>query len=61
MAQKVGDQAKARAGEVRSKVSGHETVDADGTYDNATGSLDTETGEATIDTTGFGPGGEKLP
>ena len=61
VAQKVGDQAKSRAGEVKSKVTGQESVGADGTYDNATGSLDVETGEATVDTTGFGPGGEKLP
>lgn len=61
VAQKVGDQAKSRADEVKSKVTGHESVGSDGTYENATGSVDTDTGEATVDTSGFGPGGDKLP
>ncbi|MFK5582761.1 YtxH domain-containing protein [Serinicoccus sp. LYQ131] len=60
VASKVTDQAKAKADEVKSKVSGTETTDTDGTYENATGSLDGD-GEATVDATGFGPGGDKLP
>jgi hypothetical protein len=31
------------------------------TFQNATGSYDPATGTTTVDTTGFGPGGEKLP
>ncbi|WP_010149449.1 YtxH domain-containing protein [Serinicoccus profundi] len=57
---KVSEQAKVTADGVKSKVTGHEATDRDGSYENATGTLD-GSGEATIDTTGFGPGGEKLP
>ena len=58
--QKVSDQARGKAEEVKSRVSGHETTGTDGSYENRTGSLDGD-GGATVDTTGFGPGGEKLP
>lgn len=60
VAAKVGDSAKTAAGNARSKVSGHETTDQDGTYENPTGSVDGD-GQLTIDETGFGPGGERLP
>ncbi|WP_151526403.1 YtxH domain-containing protein [Serinicoccus kebangsaanensis] len=60
LSQKVSEQAKATADGVKSKVTGHEATGADGSYENASGSLDGD-GEATVDTTGFGPGGEKLP
>ena len=60
LGQKVSEQAKATADGVKSKVGGHEDTAGDGSYENATGSLD-GSGEATIDATGFGPGGEKLP
>ncbi|MGI8946977.1 MAG: YtxH domain-containing protein [Ornithinimicrobium sp.] len=58
VAAKVGDSAKSAAGNARSKVSGHESTDGD--YENATGSIDAE-GQVTVDETGFGPGGERLP
>lgn len=60
VAAKVGDSAKSAAGNTRSKVSGRESTDSDGTYENATGSLDDD-GQLTVDETGFGPGGERLP
>lgn len=60
VAAQLGDTAKAKADEVKAKVTGHEAVKADGTYENATGSVDPTSG-ATVDSTGFGPGGEKLP
>jgi hypothetical protein len=55
-----GDQAKAKADELKSRTQGHETTSVDGTYENPTGTLEGD-GTATVDTTGFGPGGEKLP
>lgn len=60
VAQQVGDAAKAKAEEVKAKVTGHEVTATDGSYENETGSVDAE-GTATVDTTGFGPGGDKLP
>lgn len=56
----VGEQAKSKAGEVKAKVTGHETTTSDGTYTNQTGSYDPNAG-VQVDSTGFGPGGEKLP
>lgn len=84
MAQKVGEQAKAKVGEVKQKASGESSSGgssssgdslsgdslsggtstgsgAGDSFQNATGSYDPATGTTTVDTTGFGPGGEKLP
>lgn len=60
VASKVGDRAKSAASQAKAKAKGHETTDSDGDYENETGSV-TSDGEATIDATGFGPGGDKLP
>lgn len=60
VAAKVGESAKTVAETARSKVSGHETVHMDGTYENPTGSVEAD-GQLTVDETGFGPGGDKLP
>lgn len=71
VAQKVGDQAKAKSDELRhkgadvadqakAKAQGHETTSPDGTYENRTGSVDAD-GSPDVDSTGFGPGGERLP
>lgn len=60
LAGKAKEQASHAAETARSKVSGHETTDRDGTYENETGSVDDE-GQITVDETGFGPGGDKLP
>ena len=62
IASKVGDQAKAKVDEVKHRSSSGTGTSAGGdTFQNATGSYDPETGTTTVDTTGFGPGGEKLP
>lgn len=53
--------AKELADQAKSKVSGHETTDKHGNYENATGSWDGETGTASVDDSSFGPGGDKLP
>ena len=60
VAAKVSEQAKSKAGEVKSKVGGHEATSTEGTYSNATGSYDPNAG-VDVDSTSFGPGGEKLP
>ena len=71
VAQKVGDQAKMKAdelkhkgadvaGQAKSKAQGHETTSLDGTYENPTGSIDAQ-GTPSVDSTTFGPGGERLP
>ncbi|MFB9731367.1 YtxH domain-containing protein [Ornithinimicrobium kibberense] len=60
VAQKVSEQAKSKAGEARSKIGGHESTASDGSYSNATGSYDPNTG-VDVDSTQFGPGGDKLP
>lgn len=67
IASKVGDQAKAKVDEVKHRSSsgtgtaGTGTSTGSDSFQNATGSYDPETGTTTVDTTGFGPGGEKLP
>ncbi|MCK0111981.1 hypothetical protein MWU75_07515 [Ornithinimicrobium sp. F0845] len=53
--------AKDLAGQAKAKVTGHETTDRHGDYENATGSWDAKTGTASVDDSGFGPGGDKLP
>lgn len=76
VAHQVGEAAKAKAEEVKAKVTGSEGAgwaggddsssqgnEQDSTasaYENDTGSIDAD-GNATVDTTGFGPGGDKLP
>ncbi|SOC56816.1 YtxH domain-containing protein [Ornithinimicrobium cerasi] len=60
VAHTLGDQAKAKATEVKAKVSGHETTGTSGTYSNETGSVDPTTGPQ-VDSSSFGPGGDKLP
>ncbi|MDO5741235.1 MAG: YtxH domain-containing protein [Ornithinimicrobium sp.] len=60
VANKVGEEAKARASEVKAKVTGHETTGASGHYSNETGAADSG-GGLEVDTSGFGPGGDKLP
>ncbi|GGK78478.1 YtxH domain-containing protein [Ornithinimicrobium pekingense] len=70
MAHQVGEQAKSKVDEAKHRVSGGSSGSGMGsdsgsgsgdTFQNATGSYDPETGTTTVDTTGFGPGGEKLP
>jgi len=60
VAAKVGDRAKTAAGQAKAKASGRETTDGDGAYENPTGTLEPD-GDVTVDATGFGPGGERLP
>ena len=60
VAQTLGDQAKAKAGEVRAKVPGHETTSTTGAYSNETGSIDPTSGP-NVDSSTFGPGGDRLP
>ena len=60
VASSLGDKAKSAATQAKAKASGHETTDTDGEYENNTGTI-TADGVAEIDTTGFGPGGDKLP
>ncbi|WP_194288533.1 YtxH domain-containing protein [Ornithinicoccus halotolerans] len=60
VASKMTGSARGAADRAKSKVSGHESTDQDGSYDNPTGSLDPD-GTATVDTSGFGPGEERLP
>lgn len=60
VASKVSDSARGAADKAKSKVSGHESTHRDGSYENATGNLESD-GTATVDTTGFGPGEERLP
>ena len=57
----VASSAKELAGQAKAKVTGHETTDRHGDYENATGSWDGETGTPSIDDSTFGPGGDKLP
>lgn len=57
----VADSAKEIAGQAKAKVTGHETTDLKGNYENETGSWDAKTGTASIDDSTFGPGGDKLP
>ena len=57
----VAGSAKEIAGQAKAKVTGHETTDLKGNYENETGSWDAETGTASIDDSSFGPGGDKLP
>lgn len=54
VAHSLGEQAKARVDEVKHKVTGHETLDSDGTYQNATGSYDPATGPQ-VDKDKLGP------
>ena len=69
VAHQVGEQAKSKVDEAKHRVSGTGSSSGMGsgssssgdTFQNATGSYDPETGTTTVDTTGFGPGGEKLP
>ncbi|MGB3827173.1 MAG: YtxH domain-containing protein [Ornithinimicrobium sp.] len=56
----VGDKAKSAASQAKSKATGHESADQDGSYENETGSVSSD-GTAEVDTTGFGPGGDRLP
>jgi hypothetical protein len=60
VAHTLGDQDKAKTGEVRAKVSGHETTGTSGTYSNETGSIDPTSGPD-VDSSTFGPGGDRLP
>jgi hypothetical protein len=60
VAAKVGDRAKTAAGQAKAKASGRETTDGEGAYENPTGTLEPD-GDMTVDATGFGPGGERLP
>ncbi len=60
VASSLGDRAKSAASQAKAKASGKETSDSDGAYENSTGSVTSE-GEAEIDSSGFGPGGDKLP
>lgn len=66
VAQMVGDQAKNKAGDLKAKASGGGSSDSGGGsaggsgYENQTGQV-TSDGDLEVDTTGFGPGGEKLP
>lgn len=60
VAQKVGDQAKHAAEDLKAKATGKETTGMDGSYENRTGQVTTD-GDLEVDATGFGPGGEKLP
>lgn len=60
VASKVSDSAREAADRAKSKVTGHETTARDGSYENPTGALDPD-GTATVDTTGYGPGEERLP
>lgn len=60
VAASLGDRAKTAASQAKVKATGHETSDSDGDYENNTGSINSD-GEAEIDTSGFGPGGDKLP
>lgn len=55
----VKDTVKDAADTVKNKVTGHESVKSDGTYENATGAVEGD--EIVVDETGFGPGGSKLP
>lgn len=69
VAQKVGDQAKHTAEDLKAKASGKAEElkgsdtfgsGSDSGYENATGEV-TPQGEVRVDDSGFGPGGEKLP
>lgn len=60
VANKVTESVQGAADQAKSKVSGTESTGRHGEYQNETGSYDPQTG-ASVDTTGFGPGGEKLP
>lgn len=60
VAAKVGDRAKSAASQAKAKASGHESTDGDGDYENETGSVDAD-GDVNVDSSGFGPGGDKLP
>ena len=60
VAAKVGDRAKSAASQAKAKASNHETSSQDGTYENETGTVG-EDGDLEVDSSGFGPGGEKLP
>ena len=68
MAHQVGEQARSKVDEAKHRVSGDSSGSGGGsgstsgdTFQNATGSYDPETGTTTVDTTGFGPGEDKLP
>ena len=60
----VAEDLKAKGAEVadkaKAKVTGHETTSLDGSYSNDTGAV-TSDGALDVDTSGFGPGGERLP
>lgn len=60
VAASLGDRAKSAASQAKAKATGHETSDSDGDYENSTGTI-TADGDAEIDSSGFGPGGDKLP
>lgn len=59
-ASQAGDRAKSAASQAKSKASNHETSDNDGSYENETGSIG-DAGDLEVDSSGFGPGGDKLP
>ncbi|AXH96297.1 YtxH domain-containing protein [Ornithinimicrobium avium] len=54
VAHTLGEQAKAKVDEVKSKVTGHESLAADGTYENATGSYSPQDG-LQVDESKLGP------
>lgn len=60
LAGKAAENAKAAAERAKAKVSGKEPTDLGGSYSNETGTVDGD-GTASIDATGFGPGGDRLP
>lgn len=60
VASQVVDQAKTVAEKAKAKVTGHETTSLTGSYSNETGSFDRKSGPE-VDSTGFGPGSDKLP
>ncbi len=57
----VAGSAKDIAEQARAKVTGHETTDMSGDYENATGEFDGKTHTPSVDDSSFGPGGDKLP
>lgn len=60
-ASSLADSAKDMAGQTKAKMTGQESTDRSGGYENPTGALHSESGAPLVDDSGFGPGGDKLP